>query len=338
MKERKLYFLLYLFISISIAFFNVGCSDDEDPITPDPTVNESEELIKYLESTAGGDFINSANCPAMISATDVYAAIYGPDSLNWTVIDVRGSADYALGHIKGAINVTIANILNYYKTNNLQNKTKVVVTCYTGQSAAFAVSALRLAGYTNVFDLKWGMCSWTNPTRWQTAVTNGQNNPITLQTTSNAKNSARNLPTLSTGKKTGVEILANRLDTLLARGYGEASITRDVLYQNLSNYYIINYWPLAQYEAGHIEGAIQYEPKSDLKLSTYLKTLPSLPTDKTIVVYCYTGQTSSHLVVFLRALGYNAKSLSFGANNLFYTAMPGTKWVDSECKNYPVVL
>ena len=89
-----------------------------------------------------------------------------------------------------------------------------------------------------------------------------------------------------------------------------------------------------EYDQGHIEGAIQYTPKNDLKLAQFLKTLP---TNKTIVVYCYTGQTSSHVAVFLRALGYDAKTLSFGANNLFYDTMPGTKWVDTECKNYPVV-
>ena len=283
---------------------------------------------------ANGDFINTS-APAMITATDLNALLSGPDSLNVTVIDVRGATDYAAGHIKRAVNVTIANILNYYKTNNLQNKTKVVLTCYTGQSAAFATTVLRLAGYSNVFDLKWGMCSWAYPTRWNDAKTYGQTNPITKQTTANAKNTAGNLSTLNTGKTTGAEILAVRLDTLLAQGYSPASITRETVYANLSNYYIINYWPVSEYDLGHIEGAVQYTPKADLKLATFLKTLP---TNKTIVVYCYTGQTSAHIAVFLRALGYDAKSLSFGANRLFYDTMPGTKWVDTECKNYPVVL
>jgi rhodanese-related sulfurtransferase len=331
MKDRKLFYLLYLFIAANFVFFNTGCSKDEDPVTPPVTVNESEELVKYLE--ANGDFINTS-APAMITATDVNALMNSSDSLNIAIIDVRGATDYAAGHIKGSVNVTIANILSYYRTNNLSAKVKVIVTCYTGQSAAFAVAVLRLAGYTNVFDLKWGMCSWAYPTRWNDAKTYGQTNSITKQTTANAKNTAGSLPTLSTSKTTGAEILAVRLDTLLAQGYTPASITRETIYANLSNYYIINYWPVSEYDLGHIEGAIQYTPKADLKLATFLKTLP---TNKTIVVYCYTGQTSSHIAVFLRALGYDAKTLSFGANRLFYDTMPGTKWVDTECKNYPVV-
>jgi rhodanese-related sulfurtransferase len=73
----------------------------------------------------------------------------------------------------------------------------------------------------------------------------------------------------------------------------------------------------------------------DLKLSTNLKTLP---TDKSIVVYCYTGQTSASTAFILRTLGYDAKSLSYGANAMFYDTMPGTKFVPAtEIKGYPYV-
>jgi rhodanese-related sulfurtransferase len=37
-----------------------------------------------------------------------------------------------------------------------------------------------------------------------------------------------------------------------------------------------------------------------------------LPKDKTIVVYCYTGQTAGQTVGILRLLGYDAVSLNGG--------------------------
>ncbi len=329
MKDRKLLNLLYLLIAASIMLLNVGCSKDEEtPVTPPAAVVESEVLVKYLE--ANGDYVNTV-APPMITATDVNALL---NDATVAILDVRSATDYAAGHIQGAINVAIGDILNYYRANNLSAKSKVVVTCYTGQSAGFAVSLLRLSGYNNVLNLKWGMCSWTNPTRWQNTVTNGKTNPITKEMTSNAKHAAGDMPILNTGKTTGAEILESRLATLSTEGFGAASIDRTTLFQNLANYYIVNYWPLSEYEMGHIEGAVQYTPKNDFKFSTFLKTLPK---DKIIVVYCYTGQTSACVATFLRALGYDAKSLSFGANNLFYDTMPGTKWVDSECKEYPVI-
>ena len=331
MKDRKLFYLLYLFIAASIMFVNVGCSsDDETPVTPPVTIVESDVLVQYLE--ANGDFINSTSTPSLITASDVNAAILASENI--AILDIRSATDFGTGHIQGAVNVAPADLLTYYQTNNLSAKTKVVIACYTGQTAGFATSILRLMGYSNVWDLKWGMCSWAYPSRWQTAVLNGQANPITIQTTANAKNTAGNLPTLSTGKTTGPEIRDARLATVLSEGFGSASIDRTTLYANLSNYYILNYWSVADYNIGHIEGAIQYTPRADLKLATLLKTLP---TNKTIVVYCYSGHTSSFIAPYLRSLGYDAKSLLYGTNNLFYNTMPGTKWVDTECKNYPVV-
>jgi rhodanese-related sulfurtransferase len=331
MKERKLYFLLYLFIAATFVFFNTGCSDEDDPITPDP-INETEELIKYLEGADGG-YINNA-APAVVTASSVNTDLLA--GANITIIDVRTATDFAAGHIQGAVNVAIADIVTYYKNNNLSSKTKVIVTCYTGQSAGLAVAALRLSGYTNVFSLKWGMCSWAYPTGWNNAKLYGQTNPITKQMTANAKNAAGDLPTFtSTGKTTGAEIFESRLNTVLTEGFSAISLTRENLYVNLSNYYIVNYWPVAEYDQGHIEGAIQYTPKNDFKLATFLKTLP---TNKTIVVYCYTGQTSAQVASFLRLLGYDAKSLAFGANRLFYDTMPGSKWDEAtEFMNYPVV-
>jgi hypothetical protein len=46
--------------------------------------------------------------------------------------------------------------------------------------------------------------------------------------------------------------------------------------------------------------------------------LKYLPTDKTIVVYCLSGQTSASVVAYLRVLGYNAQSLSFGSNGFMH--------------------
>jgi len=331
MKERKLYYLLYLFIAATFVFFNAGCSEDEDPPVVPPTVNEAEELIKYFEAN---DFVNTS-LPAMKTATEVNTDI--TTAVNVAILDIRSATDYATGHIQGAVNVAPADLLTYYNANNLSSKTRVIIACYTGQTAGFAASVLRLAGYSNVFSLKWGMCSWAYPSKWDQAKTNGQTNPITKQTTANVKNAAGNLPTLSTGKTTGAEIKDVRLAAVLAEGFGAATIDRTTLYANLSNYYIVNYWPVADYDLGHIEGAIQYKPKEDLKLATFLKTLP---TNKTIVVYCYSGQTSAFLAPFLRALGYDAKTLLFGTNNLFYDTMPGTKWTVGDgntCMNYPVV-
>ena len=44
-------------------------------------------------------------------------------------------------------------------------------------------------------------------------------------------------------------------------------------------------------------------------------------TDKKILIYGFTGQTSAFVVAYLRLLGYNAFSLGFGANSFMHDAL-----------------
>jgi rhodanese-related sulfurtransferase len=198
--------------------------------------------------------------------------------------------------------------------------------------------ALRLMGYNNAYSLKFGMCSWDSSfaqNRWLANMKNDRAAQFT--TTATAKNTVGSLPTFSTGKTTGAEILEARVNAVLTEGYTAASISNSTLFTNLSGYYIVNYWPADQYSTnGHIPGAAQYTPRTDLKSTTYLKTLP---TDKPVVVYCYTGQTSSFVAAYLRILGYDAKSLLYGANAMIYDTMPASgKFVPTtEIKKYPFV-
>lgn len=190
--------------------------------------------------------------------------------------------------------------------------------------------------------MKWGMSAWNTDfaTPWNGAIATGNTYASQFTATTTEKAAAGELPTLNTGKTTGQEILEARVNTLLAEGYGNgvAAVTNQVLFGSLANFYIVNYWPAAQYnDPGHIPGAIQYTPKEDIKLSTSLKTLP---TDKPIVLYCYTGQTSSFLAAYLRILGYDAKSLLYGANAMIYDKMVEkqmTTFSATEIKGYDYV-
>ena len=325
--------LLMLSILFAI-FFVTSCKKDDE--TPAPAVNESEILASYLESTAsplGKDYVNT-DMPSIMGATDV-------KTLNETnqvyIIDIRSAADFALGHIHNAHNVAVADVLTHIKSVDLTPYTKVAIVCYTGQTAGFVASILRLMGYSKVFSMKWGMCSWNADfaSKWNTAVANGNSYASQFTATATAKGAAGALPTLSTGKTTGQEILEARVAALLAEGFTPASVSNKTVFDNLASYYIVNYWPADQYaDPGHIPGAMQYTPKESIKLATDLKTLP---TNKSVVVYCYTGQTSAFLTAYLRLLGYDAKSLLYGGNGMIYDLMVGksmTVWSASQIMGY----
>jgi rhodanese-related sulfurtransferase len=323
----------YSILSILLAMlFVVSCSEDSTK----PEVIESEVLLQYLESIDspyGKDFV-ATDLPAIVTAEAVKADISAGKAY---VVDVRAAADYALGHVPGAKNVAIPDILTHMKTVDATKYDKVVLICYTGQSAQFATTILRLMGYKNAFSMKWGMCSWNKDfsKRWNDIVANGNQYASQFETTPNAKPAKGTLPVLNTGKTTGKEILEARVEAVLKENYN-IGVTSATVFGNLTNYYIANYWPEAQYlDPGHIKGAYQYTPKTSMKLAADLMTLP---TNKEIVVYCYTGQTSAALATYLKIIGYNAKTLQFGCNGMIYDQMKAkamTIWDETkECKNY----
>ncbi|MCF8378939.1 MAG: hypothetical protein K9H49_05130 [Bacteroidales bacterium] len=307
-------FRIYLLSILFTAFMITGCEKDET------TVNEAEVLVEYLESTDSPlmkDFVNT-DMPTMITASDL-------NSLNLTnqayIIDIRSAADFALGHIANAHNVALADILTHIEGVDLTPYTKVAIVCYTGQTAGFAASVLRLMGYDKVYDLKWGMCSWNDATasKWKTTIAAGNTYATQFTATAAPKAEAGSLPVLSTGFETGQDILEARAQAVLTEGFSAASISNATVFANKDDYYIVNYWSEAHYtDPGHIPGAIQYTPKESIKLDADLLTLP---TDKPVVVYCYTGQTSAFLAAYLRMLGYDAKSLLYGANGMIYDVM-----------------
>lgn len=316
MKKTRL-----LFFSVIFALMIVSSCTKEDPVI------ESQVLIEHLESTVSP----VSFMPAIITAADLQAAnVTG----SVYIIDIRAAADYSGGHIENAVNVTAGDILNHVESADLSGYDKIAVVCYSGQSAAWATSLLRLKGYDNAFSLKFGMASWHLDCAgsWNNNI--GNTYYSQFETTPYEKGAEGNLPELSTGFETAEEILDARVGDILAEGFSPAAISASDVFANLDDYYIINYWPASHYnDPGHIPGAIQYTPKESLTLSTDLKTLPA---DKTIVVYCYTGQTSAYMSAYLRLIGYDAKSLKFGGNGMIYDYMPAGKW-SAPTSSYDVV-
>lgn len=304
---KKVNILLLGFL-VGFLFVTTSCSKDDDPVV----VVESEVLAEYV-----GEYVNTDPFPAMIKADAINADVL-VNAGEIFCIDIRDADTFNAGHIKGAVNVAFGDLLSYYEAEGLASKTTVAIVCFSGQTASYGASLLRMLGYTNVKALKWGMSSWNPATSgsWANNISNG----FATQMTTDAadKNVAGDLPTLSTGKTTGEEILRAQVEATLAAGFTPGKISNQAAFDDAATNYTVNYWSLAHYEIGHIPGAMQYTPKETLSLTQELKTLP---TDKTVVVYCYTGQTSAFTAAYLRVMGYDAKTLLFGANGMMYDVL-----------------
>lgn len=74
------------------------------------------------------------------------------------VIDARDSAQFAKGHIPGAVNMEWRQVLA--KRNTIPKNKPVLIYCNSGSLSAQAGFALRVAGWDNVRILQGGMEEW----------------------------------------------------------------------------------------------------------------------------------------------------------------------------------
>lgn len=74
------------------------------------------------------------------------------------VIDARDPAQFAKGHIPGAVNMDWREVLT--RRNEIPKDRMVLIYCNTGSLSAQAGFALRVAGWTNVRILQGGMEEW----------------------------------------------------------------------------------------------------------------------------------------------------------------------------------
>jgi rhodanese-related sulfurtransferase len=97
-------------------------------------------------------------------------------------------------------------------------------------------------------------------------------------------------------------------------GAGTKNIAVSALYDNLrdgdtsNDPFLLDLRAAEDYALGHIPGAVNI----GAKVLFTAENLAKLPDNKPIVVYCYTGQTSSQAVSVLNMLGYDATNLKFG--------------------------
>lgn len=310
--KKYLRFPMILVLIITVAF--TACKDDNNDDDQRQTDAEFQALATYLVE-------NDMDLSDILTSWIVTASTVNANLNDYYVIDIRQSTDYDAGHIPGAVNSSLGDILT--TATNATGKT-IVVACYTGQTAGHAVVALRLSGYSDAQVLMWGMSGWNSSlsASWENSVAdagvadaNWIDAPGAI-----AENMEYDDVDLSVTATTPAEILEERVTTLLTGGFRGINGT-DVL-SNPGAYFVNNYWAATDVTTyGNIAGASRINPLT-LEGEDYIY----MDGSKTVVTYCWTGQTSSMITAYLTVLGYDAKSLKFGVNSLIHSELTGHKW------------
>jgi rhodanese-related sulfurtransferase len=80
------------------------------------------------------------------------------------ILDVRTPAEFAEGHLPGAINIPHDELTGRLDELGVERDAEVVVYCRTGRRAGLAESVLVETGFSNVHDLKGHWRDWSGAT------------------------------------------------------------------------------------------------------------------------------------------------------------------------------
>ena len=328
-------FKILLAVVLFGALFTTSCKKDDPKEEPVVENKNFATLKTYMTGNAMdlSDVLGSGETSFIIPATKVHTINTDGDASNdFYIIDIRSAADFTTSHIGNSVNSTLKDVLTAATGHS-----KIAVLCYTGQTACYAVTALRLSGHATAKAIKWGMSGWSGKNgtdKWTSNVSDAGSNssnwaaaPGDLATVTNYGD-----PVLETSATDGAGILEEQVTKLLTDGF--KGITNTTVLDKPSDYFINNFWAEGDVEHyGHIKGAVRIKPLT-LAGDQYKNYNP----EAKVITYCWTGQTSAIVTAYMRVIGYNAFSLKFGANGLVHTALNSHKWkATTGASDLPVV-
>lgn len=277
----------------------------EPTATPVPEVDEVAVLANYITE-------KFANWTPVIAADTLYENLTDGDPSNDPfILDVRKPEDYAKGHIQGAYNIFWKEIVKEEYLSKLPKDRQILVYCYTGHTGQVAATFLMLMGY-NAVNLKFGFMGWTlnDEALAQPRFTGAAGYPV--ETEPHPLTETYPLPTWKTGKAEPEAIVLARAQEVMPNW--NPVINADALYENLTDGdatndpFILSVRKPEDYAKGHVQGAYNVFWKEVAKP----ENLAYYPSDKPIVVYCYTGHTGQVASVAMALLGYNVVNLKYG--------------------------
>lgn len=311
--------LLIAMLAIMLLIAAVGCAknDAETPNTDTPSENTQE-----ANEPVSGD-------PVADAAAKYFAEYPGSRIVEWDelfalldageepfILSIRQQDVYDEGHIEGAYLAAWGTDLAS-KVSMLPKDQKVYVYCYSGQTAGQTVALLNMLGIDAV-SVKSGY-------NFGAMKTEGYEEYVSTEAAELPDAGAEFDTTVLAFVEDYFNTVADNSNNIIASADAKALI-------EAGDVTVVDIRKPEDFEAGHIEGAINLPFGADMDFS-------GLSKDDELIVTCYSGQTAGQTVAVMRALGYNAKSLKSGmkgwvsdvkttAANAYFADYPGARIVE----------
>ncbi len=115
-------------------------------------------LLGVLVMLIKAELDHQANKGLQVSASAAIRLINNnSDAL---IIDVRTSAEYLAGHIKGAKNIPLKELASDVEKYSEYKNKPVLLYCNSGNTVVRAIKLLKSAGYEKINNLEGGIAAW----------------------------------------------------------------------------------------------------------------------------------------------------------------------------------
>ncbi|UOQ93947.1 sulfurtransferase TusA family protein [Halobacillus shinanisalinarum] len=120
------------------------------------TVEEEEVLMHYVRKASEAETKGETKHEVITDLEDLRNKVDGDEDLS--IIDVREQAEFAFGHIPGAINIPLGEIEERFQELNQDDELHVI--CRTGSRSDLAAQKLSEKGFKHVKNVIPGMSTW----------------------------------------------------------------------------------------------------------------------------------------------------------------------------------
>lgn len=229
-----------------------------------------------------------------VDAAKAKELLAGNDS-KYLVIDMRSPEDYAKGHIKGAVNLTIVQLAN--NLDKLPTDKTLLLYCYSGQNSGMTMVPLEAYGYKALSISKGFPQVEAAGFAIDTAAV--AFTPAAAKAVADPKEAAA-----LAGIKENFTALAKQMaaKTLVLKGEDIKKLVDSAA----DKYVYVDLRAAEDYDKAHVKGAVS------APLGTLADKAKTLPKDKTLILYCYSGQTAAMATAPLKAEGFRLITINTG--------------------------
>ena len=123
------------------------------------TIEEDGVLKHYVRKASESETSEEASYPHVATLEEVLNKLNGDEKIS--ILDVREPAEFAFGHIPGAILIPLGELEERFEELNKDGELHII--CRSGSRSDLAAKKLSEKGFTNIKNVIPGMKDWTGP-------------------------------------------------------------------------------------------------------------------------------------------------------------------------------